>query len=141
MALTRKDIPRSLLAVAVCACAGCGAGRVRVEGAVTLDGEPVDGGVISFFQGTGPRSDKGNAPIRGGRYVIEGERARNLTPGSYTVQIHWIQKLVKPGANPANVDTSPAVKQLIPPQYNAKSTLTREVVPGPNTLDFDLKSK
>ena len=26
-----------------------------------------------------------------------------------------------------------------PPEYNEKSTLTREVVPGSNTFDFDIK--
>src|SRR6266704_1411717 len=81
----RKHVPRAVLIAALCACAGCGAGRMRVEGNVTLDGEPVDGGVISFFQGSGPGSDKGNSAIAGGTYVIEGERARNLAPGSYTV--------------------------------------------------------
>jgi hypothetical protein len=129
-----------LLPAVLCVCAGCGS-RLRVEGNVTLDGAPVDGGAISFFQGSGPGSDKGNAPIQGGKYVIEGERARNLTPGSYTVQIHWIQKLAKSGPDRANVDTNPAVKQLIPPRYNVKSTLTREITSGTNKLDFDLKSK
>jgi hypothetical protein len=127
-----------LLATVLCACAGC-AGRTRVEGSVTLDGKPVDGGLICFFQGTGPGSDKGNAAIQGGRYVVEGDRAVNLTPGSYTVQIFWQQKLG--GSNPANADTSPAVKQLIPPQYNTKSALKAEVKSGTNKLDFDLKSK
>jgi hypothetical protein len=56
-------------------------------------------------------------------------------------RIHWIQKLAKSGPNAANVDTSPAVKQFIPPQYNVKSTLTKEITMGTNKLDFDLKSK
>jgi hypothetical protein len=141
MVLTHTPTPRSVLIAVLCACAGCSAGRVRVEGTVTLDGEPVDGGSISFFQGSGPGSDKGNAPILGGKYVIAGDRARNLAPGSYSVQIYWIQRLAKAGLNAASADTSPAVKQLIPPQYNTKSTLTRDLTPGLNTLDFDLKSK
>jgi hypothetical protein len=29
----------------------------------------------------------------------------------------------------------------IPPKYSTKSTLTRELVLGPNKLDFELKSK
>lgn len=139
MFLIRKQSGRSVLLVAVlCACTGCGPGYPRIEGNVTFDGAPVDGGSISFFQGGGPGSDKGNAPILGGKYLIEGERAKNLTPGSYTVQIHWIQRLAK--SNPGNVDTSAAVKQLIPAQYNTKSTLTREITSGTNKLDFDLKS-
>jgi hypothetical protein len=140
MFLTRKHVPTTFLLVPVLALTGCG-GRVRVEGNVALDGAPVDGGSISFFQGSGPGSDKGNAPIVGGKYVIEGGRARNLTPGTYAVRIHWLQRLARSGPNPANVDTSPAVKQLIPPQYNTASTLTREVASGTNKLDFDLKSR
>jgi hypothetical protein len=141
MFLTRQHVRKSVLLLAVLgACTGCG-GRLRIEGKVTLDGAPVDGGKIMFLQGSGPGSDKGNAPILDGKYVIEGEAAKNLTPGSYVVQIHWIQKVAKAGPNPANVDTSPAVKQLIPPQYNVKSTLTRDVTSGTNQFDFDLKSK
>ena len=40
-----------------------------------------------------------------------------------------------------STDTSPAVKQLIPPQYNSRSTLTKTITAGTNKLDFDLKSK
>jgi hypothetical protein len=114
---------------------------MRVEGHVTLDGQPVDGGVISFIQGTGPGSDKGNSAIVGGKYEVAGDRAKNLTPGTYSVQIHWIQKLTKAGANPINADTSPAVKEVIPPKYNSQTTLTKEVTAGTNKIDFDLQSK
>jgi hypothetical protein len=88
-----------------------------------------------------PASDKGHASILGGKCVIEGEQAKVLTPGSYTVQIQWLERLNKPSPDQANPDTSPAVKQLIPPQYNTKSTLTKELVPGPTKIEFDLKSK
>jgi hypothetical protein len=142
MFLIRKHTPRSVLLVAaLCACAGCGAGRPRVEGNVTLDGAPVDGGSISFFQGSGVGSDKGNSPIRGGRYVIEGEAARNLTPGSYTVQIYWVQRGAGSGPDSTNLDANPGLKQVVPPQYNTRSTLTTEVTSGTNKLDFDLKSR
>jgi hypothetical protein len=137
--LTRKHVPSSILMALLCACTGCGPSHPRIEGTVTLDGVPVDGGSISFFQGSGAGSDKGNAPIVGGKYVIGGDRARNLAPGSYTVRIFWLQLLGN--SNPKYVDASAPVKQLIPEQYNDKSTLTREVKPGTNQLDFDLQSK
>ena len=108
MGLIQRSLLTSILLGVVCVATGCGP-RVRIEGTVTLDGAPVDGGTISFFQGTGAGSDKGNAGIVNGKYQVTGDRAKNLTPGSYTVQIHWIQKLAaKAGGNPANVDTSPA---------------------------------
>ena len=136
-----KDIIRSFpLAALVCWCIGC-SGQTRIYGHVTLDGTPVDGGSISFVQGSGPGSDKGNAPIMAGDYVIEGERARNLTPRSYTVQIFWIQLIGRARSNPTNADASAPAREAIPAQYNIKSTLTREITPGANKLDFDLKSK
>jgi len=142
MFLIRRHIPRSVLVLAVLsACAGC-ARNPRIEGNVTLDGAPVDGGTIIFFQGTGPGSDKGNAPIVGGKYVIEGERARNLTPGTYRVEIFWQRRIAKQDPNSPNVDTNPAVEQPIPKKYNGpESTLTREVQSGTNKFDFDLTSK
>src|SRR5262249_49710665 len=87
-----------------------------------------------FFQGTGPGSDKGNAAILDGKYVIEEDRAKNLKPGSYTVQIFWQRK--KGAGNRAQADASPAVEQLIPDKYNTKSTLTRDITSGANKLDF-----
>ncbi len=138
--LQRRAVLAPIFLALLGAGTGCGP-KVRVEGNVTLDGAPVDGGTISFFQGTGAGSDKGNSAIVGGKYQITGERAQHLTPGSYTVQIHWIQRLAKAGANPANVDTSPAVKELIPPKYNVKSELKSELTTGMNKVDFDLQSK
>lgn len=143
MSLIRKHLPAAVfLASILCAGTGCGSRQPRIEGNVTLDGVPVDGGSIVFLlSGGAGGGDKANAPIVGGKYVIEGERAKTLMPGSYAVQIHWLQRLVKPGFDPNSADDSAGVKQLIPPQYNSKSTLTREIAAGTNKLDFDLKSK
>ena len=139
MRLSRTHVPGAILVAVVCAATGCGPGHPRIEGTVTFDGVPVDGGSISFFQGTGAGSDKGNAPIKAGKYVIEGDRARNLTPGTYTVRIFWIQLIGHTEGK--YVDASAPAKQVIPPQYNDQSTLTREVTPGTNTFDFELTSK
>jgi hypothetical protein len=140
MLCKRRAIPAAAVLAVLCVCAGCGS-RVRVEGDLTLDGKPVDGGEILFLQGTGPGSDKGHAPIQGGKYVLNGEPAKNLTPGSYTIQIHWIQKLNPPGPDAPNADTGAAVKDLIPQKYNAKTTLTRDLTLGTNKVDFELTSK
>jgi hypothetical protein len=129
-----------LLAPVLCALAGCG-GRVRVEGNVSLDGVPVEFGTISFFSGTGPGSDKGNAQIQDGKYVIEGERAKNLTPGSYKVQIFSNKKA---GEVPNRSDPGTSEDQIInviPPQFNTETTLTRDLKSGTNKLDFHLTSK
>ena len=53
--------------------------------------------LVSFFQCTGPGSDKGNAAIVTGKHVMAGERAKYLTAGTHTVQMHWLQRLGKAG--------------------------------------------
>jgi hypothetical protein len=139
MFLIRRHFSKVVLFLTVlCGCPGCGS-RLRVEGTVNLDGAPVDGGVILFFQGEGPGSDKGHTAIVAGKYLIEGEQAKNLTPGTYTVRINWLRKKGNP--HTANADSGAAVDEMIPEQYNAKSTLTRDLALGPNKLDFNLTSK
>jgi hypothetical protein len=142
--MTRRYLFTTLLLLPILgALAGCGGGAVRVEGKVTLDGAPVEvGGTISFFSGSGPGSDKGNAPIVGGKYVIAGERARNLTPGTYKVQILWNKLNDKAQARSSDPDSAPQqTTQVIPARYNTESTLTRELRPGTNKLDFELQTR
>lgn len=56
--------------------AGCGGGgpkRVPVKGTVTLDGAPLDGGVLYYFADSGKGNDHRIAavgPVRGGSYNI-----------------------------------------------------------------------
>lgn len=120
--------------------AGCGSGgppRLRVVGAVTLDGQPLADGAISFMP-TGKGVAAG-ATIAGGRYVVEG--ARGPTPGEYRVEIRASApsgKQVKDSFGQASIAE---MESIIPDRYNDKTTLRAEITAsGPNQFDFSLST-
>jgi hypothetical protein len=130
--------PRALLLVlALVGLAGCGG--PSVQGTVTLDGAPVDGGAIRFTPaGEGTGSPLG-AQIVGGKYSIRGNA---IAPGSYRVDINWKKptgrKVPTPG-DPGN--TMDETAEAIPAIYNSKSTLKEDLTSGSNTKNFELKSR
>jgi hypothetical protein len=127
--------PFLLLAVA-----GCGSGgpsRLRVVGAVTLDGKPLADGAISFMPaGKGVAA---GATIAGGHYVVEG--ARGPTPGEYRVEIRASApsgKQVKDSFGQASISET---ESIIPARYNDKTTLRVEITAaGPNQFDYSLST-
>src|SRR4051794_33784616 len=73
-------MPR-FLALAALVAAGCGDGGAAVEGTVTFDGRPIDGGYVTLL----PADGKGTAasgPIVHGRYRVTG-----VVPGPKVVQV------------------------------------------------------
>ena len=137
--MTRAGRLRSALlpvAFALVFLAGCGG--PRAEGTVTLDGQPVEDGTITFFPeaGQGP-----NVPgeIKGGKYTIDS--SRSLKPGPYRVEIYWFKKTGKqvPNTNDPGTKIDEA-KQVIADEYNRSSKLKVEIKSGSNPLDFALKS-
>src|SRR5262245_23727809 len=66
---------------------GCGGGGSSIEGEVTYNGEPVDGG-ISFVSSDGSTGEGASAgeDIREGKYSIPYDRG--LKPGKYKVEIY-----------------------------------------------------
>jgi hypothetical protein len=68
-------------------------------------------------------------------------RAKGLTPGKYKVSIYAGDG--RSGAGDASPDSPHAGrrpgKERVPPEYNEKSTLVKEVTRrGPNKFDFDI---
>ena len=117
--------------------AGCSSNRPRVEGNITFDGSPVDGGVIMFFAANSVNEpDKGHAEIRGGKYVVEAPEP-GPDPGTYRVEIVWYKNL---GKN-RDPDLGSGRVQVIPKKYNQNSELKVDIKPGLNTFDYELKSK
>jgi hypothetical protein len=101
----------------------------------------VDGGMILFFPADGAfKPDEAHAPIQDGKYSLE--VGKGPKPGTYRVEITWNKKT---GRSIINKSDPPNLieetLQVIPEQYNTKSTLTRDIKPGINTLDFELKGK
>jgi hypothetical protein len=130
------------------AAAGCGAPddelpRQAVSGRITLDGKPLERGMISFA----PLGGGGASPVSVGAVIREGSysiaRAGGPVPGSYRVAI------ISEGGAPEAADAAPgpgelksARKEPIPARYNAATTLKADVVKGgSNTFDYELTSQ
>jgi len=108
-----------------------------VTGTVRLDGQLLPKGSIALEPIDGTRGPGGGGGInKEGKYEIR----RGLRPGRYRVEIRSTRTLARKVLNP----TIPAELvdeevSVIPEQYNTRSSLIREVVPGSNVLDFELK--
>jgi hypothetical protein len=129
------------LAVCTLLVLGCGpdyGDRQEISGTVTLRGTPVKQGIIEFLPISGDGATKGGSVIENGKYHIP--RESGLVPGKYRVLI------TAPDAmSPVDSDQPPGpsgnyvAKDLIPAEYNSKSTQEVEVKkPGPNVFDFPI---
>lgn len=135
---------RRLSKMAICvlaglvATAGCGSSDVSVQGQVTLDGQPAGPGNIVFAPEAGGEGTKIAASLEDGKYLIGPERGAK--PGSYRVEISWSKKTGRqvPSADPGIMMDE--TKEAIPPQYNTQTTLSRELKPGENVHDFELRA-
>jgi hypothetical protein len=110
-----------------------------LEGTVTLDSAPVDGGRIAFFPDTTDKREiqagSAHADIVGGKYALEG---KNLPRGTYRVEIYWWKKT---GKKVPSSDLPVDEKiQLVPEEYNTFSSLKAEIGSGTTTKNFDLKT-
>ena len=119
--------------------AGCSPSVVEVTGEITLDGQPVADGMISFVP---PSSEKSLKPawskINSGRYSISAESA--LKPEiPYRVEILAYRKTGREvrSAVPGGGLMQETV-QIVPTQFNRKSTLKATVQAGENEINFDL---
>lgn len=109
-----------------------------VTGTVRLDDKPLTTGSIAWIPIEGTLGPGGGGGINSeGKYEIK----RGLRPGKYRVEIRSTRTL--PGRKVRNptipselVDEEVSV---IPEQYNARSREFREIGPGSNVRDFDLK--
>lgn len=111
---------------------GCGgssnsAGSSTVKGTITVDGEALPEGSISFSS-----PSTGNAvmaPVKDGKFAVPS----GMAPGQYKVVV------APPTPTPEN-PTPPASK--IPEKYRIQETsdLTSTITNGANDVKFDLKS-
>lgn len=133
----RSPLVWTILLLALAACPGCS--KPSVHGQVTYDGQPMDGGRISFIP-TGGQGKSATADIVAGKYTIPA----NLAPGSgtYKVEIYWKQKTGRKVPVPGDPgSTTDEAVEVVPPAYNSSSVLTKEIKGGDNTLDFEVKSR
>ena len=130
-----------LLAIACLTTVFCGCGRGGVGatavGVVKIDGQPAPAGIRVDFQ---PQGEKGS-PSMGitdtkGRYELFFTAARKgVMPGECLVRLSIMPEYGGDGIP----KTPEALRDLrIPDTYSRKSTLTRTVKPGHNTIDIEI---
>ncbi len=121
-----------LLAVFV----GCGNSDVGlVTGTVKLDGQPLEGAVITFYpvvEGSG-KANRGGASY--GQTDAEGkyELVYNRSEKGAEIGPH---KVVITTLEEGGGDYGPGTPEKLPKRYNVETELTAEVTPGRNTIDF-----
>lgn len=106
----------------------------EVTGVVTLDGNPLPEATVSFQSTEAGRMASGVTDDQG-KYRLY--LLNDISGAPVGVNDVYITT-----ARPAD-DSKPGSgrKEILPPVYHAKSTVTKEVKPGDNTFDFQLESK
>jgi hypothetical protein len=118
------SVSAALLALTT-GCGGPGVKLGQVYGTVTMDGKPVPRAQLTFTPDGPGRGATGLANEKG-EYVMEyTPDAAGALVGPVTVQIRT-----------KTIDTP----EMIPPKYNEKTELKREVKSGSNEINFELQS-
>lgn len=125
------------------AAGGCGSGdglpREPISGTVKLDGQPLDGGMITFTP-TQAAEPVVTALIKDGSYYLA--RSEGPIPGPHRVQV-WAKKPTgKKIPDPDNrEEIIEEMRSIVPPRYNLNSELSAEVKPGgTNEFEFTMSS-
>ncbi len=123
---------------------GCGASdplnRQAVSGQITLDGAPLETGVVEFSP-----EDKdgrtGGATVTSGRYAIE--QSQGLPPGKYRVRIYAATNSSNPVSDgPPGIAQGPPAQECIPASWNSQSQHIVEVLAkGHNTFEFTVQTQ
>ena len=88
----RRHAVRFLMISAVLIMAGCGS-KASVGGRVTIGGQPVESGFVTFF----PADDKGQAV---GAQIVDGEYTIDeIVPGKKRISVNITDPTAGPGAN------------------------------------------
>jgi hypothetical protein len=128
-------VKRILLSIAVvffCSCGPSDAELYKVSGTVSFDGQPVEKGTVVFEPVDSVPGNSAGGEIHNGVFTLQSRQ------GKKKVSIRATRPI--PGKWNA-VMKVPAIQQYIPAEYNSKTTLTAEVVPGgENHFEFNLAS-
>lgn len=122
-----------VLLISVFCFTGCSKDANSVTGQVTLDGNPLPDALVTFIPETkGARIALATTDENGSYRLKSSRNISDVTPGSYKVEI-TTGTLIPDGEG--------VTSEIVPPRFNKKTELSREINPGPNQIDFDLKSK
>jgi hypothetical protein len=140
MTIRRFLVLLCLLASVLVGCGGpeySGPRRYPLSGKVTVDGQPLDFGSISFIPADGQRVSGGL--IENGTYSVTEENGANA--GKYRVEIRWLKLTGTKKRDPDSGEMYDERKEGLPEKYHAQSTLEADVSAKQTTFDFDLKTK
>jgi hypothetical protein len=131
-----------LLLVGLLGITGCGNGLAKVNGTVSLDGKPIQGGpqthaTVNFVRDNGRGNSSVGTIDESGHYSLRKGSQEGIEPGSYLVSIA-VQKVTPP----ATPEGMPQATLVSPAKFAdiTKSGLREDVKPGANTFDFALSS-
>jgi hypothetical protein len=140
----RKIARFCLIGLLIATCVGCGKKgpqRAAVSGHVTLDGQPINEGVIQFLPVEGTVGPETGAVITNGQYDIPHERGPIV--GKSRIELRASKKtggkIQDPTGRPGVLTDE--YKEMFPPSSNTNSSLVREIKDEPNKLDFDIRTK
>jgi hypothetical protein len=115
---------------------GCGDANLgRVRGTVTLDGQPLEGAMVTFAPVEGGRPAAGRTDARGRYQLVYSRDAGGAMIGEHLVTITTYDE--RPGEN----GEDQIIAERVPARYNAKSELKRTVEAGSNEINFELESE
>ena len=134
-----------LVALTATAC-GCGSAdfenRQAVEGAVTMDGQPLPKALITFIPNSGTAGPKATGVIVDGKYEIH--QSFGPCPGEFTVKIETITPEIEALSSGDYEALHRSVGQesvMVAPEYNRDSQLQASVTDGgPNRFDYSVES-
>lgn len=112
-----------------CGSRDVGAQRASMAGKVSWKGSPLAKGHITFQPEKGPTA---MGPITNGEYQING-----VPVGKCSVSIEGFEEGPEVAVSPTRKEKSSV--QILPAEYNKKSTLQTTVGEGSNTADFKLE--
>lgn len=117
--------------VLVCGCGGSKFPTATVEGSVSVDGQPVPEGIITFTPLELREAKEAVAEIRDGKY-----RATGVPRGRVLVRFQAVKETGRVVHDPVE-GSGPEKVSIIPPQYEKGVELN---IQSPNeTHDFDLR--
>jgi hypothetical protein len=121
-------------------CGGQGPLRLQLQGTVTLDGQPLPDGAISFLPVSGENGVAAGGAIAAGRYLIKA--GGGPTPGEYRVEILRMEPTGEKQPDSLGDGETDVLRNAIPARYNETSELRATVTAeGPNQFDFSLSTK
>jgi hypothetical protein len=134
-----RIIQIALWMVIACSCAtvlGCGASRRALEGTVTINGTPMDLGMITFTPADPAAGQTSvGTKVTDGKYYLDA--TRGPLPGKYHVEIYWSKKTGRQVKN-SDGGMKDEMKEGLPAKYNTNTELTTEITSWTSRADFNL---